>query len=226
MAVALRSGLADRGGHLSLGGDDDNTRGSHRDGPNRDGTRRLRRRLVPRRPRHPRAGAARRGAAQRRSASIALPRLIVNLLSQRLQIEDWYRRHPEIDDEPIEAPLIGLGLPRTGSTALSFLLAEDPHARSLRRWEATQPCPPPSTVDGPGSAHRARRGGSARCRPSWRRAWPRSCRRHRPDPRSARTSWRSTSSRTTSRRSPTFRRTRSGCSTPTSRRPTRTSAAR
>ena len=45
---------------------------------------------------------------------------------QRLQIEDWYRRHPEIDDEPIDAPLIGLGLPRTGSTALSCLLGEDP----------------------------------------------------------------------------------------------------
>ena len=64
---------------------------------------------------------------------LALPHLIVNLLAQRLQIEDWYRRHPDIDDEPIAAPLIGLGLPRTGSTALSHLLAEDPHARSLVR---------------------------------------------------------------------------------------------
>jgi hypothetical protein len=78
-----------------------------------------------------------------------LPLLITNHLSHRLQIEDWYRRHPEIDDEQIVAPLIGLGLPRTGSTALSFLLAEDPHARSLRQWEANDPCPPPSTVDGP-----------------------------------------------------------------------------
>jgi hypothetical protein len=80
---------------------------------------------------------------------IVLPELIVKHLAQRLQIEDWYRRHPEIDDEPIDAPLIGLGLPRTGSTALSILLAEDPEARSLRRWEAGAPCPPPSTVDGP-----------------------------------------------------------------------------
>ena len=75
--------------------------------------------------------------------------MIVDLLAQRLQIEDWYRRHPEIDDEPIEAPLFGLGLPRTGSTALSFLLAQDPHARYLRQWEGTRPCPPPSTVRGP-----------------------------------------------------------------------------
>jgi hypothetical protein len=80
---------------------------------------------------------------------VVLPYLITNHLAQRLQVEDWYRRHPEIDDEPVEAPLIGLGLPRTGSTALSFLLAEDPDARTLRTWEAANPCPPPSTVDGP-----------------------------------------------------------------------------
>ncbi|MBV8788681.1 MAG: sulfotransferase [Mycobacterium sp.] len=73
---------------------------------------------------------------------------IVGHLSQRLQVEDWYRRHPEIDDVPIRAPLIGLGLPRTGSTALSMLLAQDPDVRYLRRWESSQPCPPPSTVHG------------------------------------------------------------------------------
>ena len=80
---------------------------------------------------------------------LALRQRVILHLSQRLQIEDWYRRHPEIDDEPLDAPLIGLGLPRTGSTALSFLLGEDPNARSLRRWESAQPCPPPSTVEGP-----------------------------------------------------------------------------
>ncbi|MEV3901115.1 sulfotransferase [Mycobacterium sp. NPDC050551] len=73
---------------------------------------------------------------------------IVGYLGQRLQVEDWYRRHPEIDDEQIEAPLIGLGLPRTGSTALSMLLAQDPNVRYVRRWESSQPCPPPSTVQG------------------------------------------------------------------------------
>jgi hypothetical protein len=80
---------------------------------------------------------------------VSIRKLLVGLLSQRLQVEDWYRRHPEIDDEPIVSPLIGVGLPRTGSTALSCLLAEDPQSRSLRRWEASQPCPPPSTVEGP-----------------------------------------------------------------------------
>ena len=50
---------------------------------------------------------------------------ILSLLTRRLEIEDWYRRHPEIDDQEIESVLFGLGLPRTGSTALSYLLAQD-----------------------------------------------------------------------------------------------------
>jgi hypothetical protein len=69
-------------------------------------------------------------------------------LGQRLQVEDWYRRHPEIDDVAVERSLFGMGLPRTGSTALSFLLAQDPNVRYVRSWEAAQPCPPPSTVSG------------------------------------------------------------------------------
>jgi hypothetical protein len=68
---------------------------------------------------------------------------IVDLLSNRLQVEHWYRLHPEIEEQEIIAPLIGLGLPRTGSTALSCLLAEDPAVRCIRNWEAQAPCPPP-----------------------------------------------------------------------------------
>ncbi len=71
---------------------------------------------------------------------------IVGYLVNRLQIEQWYAKHPEIDDEQIVAPLFGLGLPRTGSTALSFLLAQDPARRSLRVWEAAGPCPPPESA--------------------------------------------------------------------------------
>src|SRR3546814_20170205 len=58
---------------------------------------------------------------------------IVDLLVNRLQVEHWYRLHPEIDQQQIVAPLIGLGLPRTGSTALSCLLAEDPARPEERR---------------------------------------------------------------------------------------------
>jgi sulfotransferase family protein len=71
---------------------------------------------------------------------------IVGYLTNRLQIEACYAKHPEIDDQRIIAPLFGLGLPRTGSTALSFLLAQDPSRRSLRVWEASDPCPPPETA--------------------------------------------------------------------------------
>ncbi|VWX54693.1 sulfotransferase [Novosphingobium sp. 9U] len=78
-------------------------------------------------------------------------------LQQRLQIEDWYRRHPEIDEEVIAAPLFGVSLPRTGSSALSFLLSSDPAIRYLRVWESAQPCPPPGTVEGSDP----RRGGDA-----------------------------------------------------------------
>lgn len=75
-------------------------------------------------------------------------RLIMHL-RQRLQIEDWYSRHPEIGEVEIDKPLFGVSLPRTGSSALSFLLASDPGIRYLRAWESSQPTPPPSTVEGP-----------------------------------------------------------------------------
>lgn len=71
---------------------------------------------------------------------------VVDHLSNRLQVEDWCARCPQIDDQEITAPLIGLGLPRTGSTALACLLAEDPAVRSIRTWEAMAPCPPPETA--------------------------------------------------------------------------------
>ncbi len=71
---------------------------------------------------------------------------IVGFLVNRLQVERWYRDHPEIEDQEVVAPLFGLGLPRTGSTALSFLFSCDRSRRSLRTWEADAPCPPPETA--------------------------------------------------------------------------------
>lgn len=71
---------------------------------------------------------------------------IVGFLSTRLQVEYWYGLHPEIGEEEIVAPLIGLGLPRTGSTPLSAMLGQDPAVRFIRNWEGRQPCPPPETA--------------------------------------------------------------------------------
>ena len=76
----------------------------------------------------------------------AMTDLAVGFLTNRLQVEQCYAQHPEIDEQQIIAPLFGLGLPRTGSTATSYLVAQDPTRRSLRTWEAGTPCPPPETA--------------------------------------------------------------------------------
>jgi Sulfotransferase family len=71
---------------------------------------------------------------------------ISNVLIQRLRIEDTYKQHPEIDDEVIGGPVFVIGLPRTGTTALSQLVASDPQFRSLRLWESQACTPPPEAA--------------------------------------------------------------------------------
>jgi len=65
--------------------------------------------------------------------------LLVQLLANRLLIQDLLRRHPEIHDVRIEAPIIVCGLPRTGTTHLHNLMAADPALRSLPYWESLEP---------------------------------------------------------------------------------------
>ena len=91
-------------------------------------------------------GALNSEAALNEMGEAAMADQIVNYLVNRLEVERCYARHPEIDDQEVVAPLFGIGLPRTGSTALSYLLAQDPARRSLRVWEAAAPCPPPETA--------------------------------------------------------------------------------
>jgi hypothetical protein len=71
---------------------------------------------------------------------------LLRLLVNRLRIEEWYRRHPEITQQETPAPIFVLGLPRTGTTALSARLARDPDTRSLRAWESSAPTPPPEVA--------------------------------------------------------------------------------
>jgi hypothetical protein len=68
------------------------------------------------------------------------------LLANRLRIEDVYRMHPDIAGQAVEGPLVIIGLPRTGTTALSQLVAADPQIRSLRLWESSDPVPPPESA--------------------------------------------------------------------------------
>jgi hypothetical protein len=71
---------------------------------------------------------------------------LVGHLSSRLQVQDTVKQHPEIEEEEIRSPLFIIGLPRTGTTALSNLLHADPAIRSLRLWESSSPVPPPEAA--------------------------------------------------------------------------------
>ncbi len=64
----------------------------------------------------------------------------------RLQVTAWISAHPEVREERIERPLVIVGLPRTGTTLLSYLLDCDPDRRSLMRWEAARSVPPPKAT--------------------------------------------------------------------------------
>ena len=75
---------------------------------------------------------------------------LVQLLKNRLLVEDLLHRHPEIHDVPIERPIIICGLPRTGTTHLHNLISADPTLRSLPYWESLEPVLADSERPGPG----------------------------------------------------------------------------
>ena len=77
---------------------------------------------------------------------VALEAQLGTFLQNRLRIVDWRRRHAEVASESVVAPLVVVGLPRTGTTLLSSLLACDPARRALRRWESTASIPPPEAA--------------------------------------------------------------------------------
>jgi hypothetical protein len=64
-------------------------------------------------------------------------------LGNRLRVEDWFARHPEIADEQIAPPLVIVGLPRTGTTKLHRLLSRDPRFWWMAFWESQFPVPFP-----------------------------------------------------------------------------------
>jgi Sulfotransferase family len=65
--------------------------------------------------------------------------LTLQLLTNRLLVEDLVRAHPEILDVKIERPIVIAGQPRTGTTHLHNLIAADPAMRSLPYWESLEP---------------------------------------------------------------------------------------
>lgn len=74
---------------------------------------------------------------------LAVRTTLVRLLSQRLKIRRDLARSPAILQGAVARPLFVLGLPRTGTTLLHRLLAQDPVARAPMWWELLRPSPPP-----------------------------------------------------------------------------------
>ena len=74
---------------------------------------------------------------------MALHNKLVQHATSRLLIEDILKKHPEILDMEIKAPIIVAGLPRSGTTHLLNLMAADSRLRSLPLWEAYEPLPRP-----------------------------------------------------------------------------------
>jgi hypothetical protein len=70
-------------------------------------------------------------------------RELVRFLCNRLEIQNWLNRYPEILEENIQRPVFATGLPRSGTTYLLHLFDCDPKLQLLRTWETQSPCPPP-----------------------------------------------------------------------------------
>jgi hypothetical protein len=60
-------------------------------------------------------------------------------LQGRLQVEDAYLQHPEIEDQQITAPILVVGQGRSGTSAMINLLAADPANAVVRTWQALLP---------------------------------------------------------------------------------------
>jgi hypothetical protein len=79
---------------------------------------------------------------------------LVDVCANRLLVMDVLRRHPEIHEQEIVAPLVVAGLPRSGTTHLLNLIAADGRFQSLPYWEVLRPvallpedAPEPDGVD-------------------------------------------------------------------------------
>src|SRR5215218_2755647 len=68
---------------------------------------------------------------------------IIRALSSRLQIVKWRKENPDVAAQPITRPIFIVGQPRTGTTILFDLLAQDPALRPPLTWEVDNPFPLP-----------------------------------------------------------------------------------
>lgn len=68
---------------------------------------------------------------------------LTTALSTRLKVVEDRKRIPEIAEQKIERPIVIPSLPRTGTTMLFNLLAQDPDNRVPMGWEVLLSSPPP-----------------------------------------------------------------------------------
>jgi hypothetical protein len=89
--------------------------------------------------------------------------IVESRLIKRLRVEAWFAEHRDQAEAggAIEGPLVIAGMPRTGTTALHYLLALDPQFRYLRRWEIDDPVPPPRLGEELSDPRRTERQGDA-----------------------------------------------------------------
>ncbi len=66
---------------------------------------------------------------------------IVHSLRMRLRAQEWIRQHPEILQERIIAPIVVVGMMRSGTTLLQRLLAADPRISCAYGWEVVEVAP-------------------------------------------------------------------------------------
>lgn len=66
---------------------------------------------------------------------------LVHSLRQRLRVQAWVGRHPEILDERVEDPIVVVGMMRSGTTLVQRLLAADPAHRAALGWEVLEAAP-------------------------------------------------------------------------------------
>ena len=66
---------------------------------------------------------------------------ILHSLRMRLRAQEWIRRHPEILDERIAAPVVVVGMMRSGTTLLQRLLAADSRFACAYGWEVVEVAP-------------------------------------------------------------------------------------
>jgi sulfotransferase family protein len=66
---------------------------------------------------------------------------IVHSLRMRLRAQEWIRRNPEILEERVVAPVVVVGMMRSGTTLLQRLLAADARFHCAYGWEVVEAAP-------------------------------------------------------------------------------------